>query len=75
MLSNEDIQNMILLDIIAPEEGAPEYFPIEVRDEMHKRFKECTDKGSRDWDYIFSAAPQNSTRDRFLELFKSLDHE
>lgn len=69
-MTNEELQNMIFVEIVAPTEDGIELFSKDVRDEMHSRFKE-----KRDWDYIFNAAPESPSRDRWLELFKELDHE
>lgn len=75
-LTNEEIQNIVLLELMSPsfdEAGTEPILTQEEQDAIHKRWNE--DIHSKNWEYILEPIKNPETKSRFITLLQHLDHE
>lgn len=70
MLKAEEIQNIVMLEIIAPIENRPNIQPKEIRDEIYKRYKE-----HRPWKEVFEVIEDKDLRNKYIDLFEQIEYE
>lgn len=79
MMTNEEIRNIVLLELISEpigDDGKPTRTPMmpkKEQDEVKERY--FADASLRDWDYIFQPIKDDNLRTKTIELFKTLDNE
>lgn len=74
-LSNREIQNLVLLELMSPDPHSEEP-PILTEAEqsaIYSRFKE--DKYSKNWNYLLEPIIDLTTRSRFITLMQELDKD
>ena len=74
-MDNESIRNVVMLELIAPEDPERRLIPKEESDELYLRYNEpraCTD-APRNWAYVFEPITDTGFRDKMISLFKELD--
>lgn len=70
-MDNESIRNVVMLELIAPEDPEQRLISEEEGKALYLRYNE----GNRNWDYIFEPIKDENTRTKFKELFAYLDQQ
>ena len=75
MLTNEEIQNIVLLELMStnPDEEVASILTTEEQDAIHERW--AKDISSKDWKYILEPIQNPTTRSRFISLMQELDKD
>lgn len=76
-MDNESIRNIVMLELIAPEDPSKRLISEDEGRALHSRYTEpraCTD-APRNWNYVFEPIKDEKTRQRFIELFEELDKQ
>jgi hypothetical protein len=76
-MDNESIRNVVMLELIAPEDPENRLISEEEGKALYLRYNEpraCTD-APRNWAYIFEPIKDENTRTKFKELFAYLDQQ
>ena len=68
-MDNESIRNLVMLELVAPEDPSNRLIPEEESKALYMRYNE----GSRDWNYVFEPIKDEKTKQKFKELFERLD--
>ena len=70
-MDNESIRNVVMLELIAPEDPEKRLISEEESKALYLRYNE----GKRDWDYIFEPIKDEGFRDKMIQLYKTLDND
>lgn len=70
-MDNESIRNVVMLELVAPEDPEKRLISKAESDELYLRYNE----GKRDWDYIFEPIKDEGFRDKMIQLYKTLDND
>ena len=76
-MDNESIRNVVMLELVAPEDPEKRLISKAESDELYLRYNEpraCTD-APRNWAYVFEPIKDENTRTKFKELFEYLDQQ
>jgi len=76
MLSNKEIQNLVLLELMAPspeESDGHMLVSYEEGNAIRKRFKATEDP--RDWGFVLNPIKDINTKSRMITLMQMLDHD
>lgn len=68
-MDNESIRNLVMLELVAPEDPSKRLIPEEESKALYLRYNE----GSRDWGYVFEPIKDEITKQKFKELFEYLE--
>ena len=69
-MDNESIRNVVMLELIAPEDPEKRLISEEEGKALYLRYNE----GNRNWDYIFEPIKDKGFRDKMIQLYKTLDN-
>ena len=76
-MDNESIRNVVMLELIAPEDPEKRLISKAESDELYLRYNEpraCTD-APRNWAYVFEPIKDKGFRDKMIQLYKTLDND
>ena len=68
-MNNESIRNVVMLELVAPEDPDNRLISEDESKELYMRYN----TGSRDWHYVFASIKDEDKRDKYIQLFKELD--
>ena len=74
-MDNESIRNVVMLELIAPEDPEKRLISKAESDELYLRYNEpraCTD-APRNWAYVFEPIKDEGFRDKLINLYRLLD--
>lgn len=74
-MDNESIRNVVMLELVAPEDPEKRLISKAESDELYLRYNEpraCTD-ATRNWAYVFEPIKNEGFRDKLINLYKALD--
>ena len=74
-MDNESIRNVVMLELIAPEDTENRLISKAESDELYLRYNEpraCTDT-PRNWAYVFEPIKDEGFRDKLINLYRLLD--
>ena len=74
-MDNESIRNIVMLELVAPEDPEKRLISKAESDELYLRYNEpraCTD-APRNWAYVFEPIKNEGFRDKLINLYKALD--
>ena len=74
-MDNESIRNVVMLELVAPEDPEKRLISKAESDELYLRYNEpraCTD-APRNWAYVFEPVKDEGFRDKLINLYKMLD--
>lgn len=71
-MTNKEIQNIILLELIAPDSGKEQLLSKEEADEVHKR---SMIEKSKKWEYVFENISNKNRKNKLISLFNTLNSE
>lgn len=70
-MDNESIRNVVMLELIAPEDPSNRLIPEDESRALYMRYNE----GSRDWNYVFEPIKDEGFRNKMIQLYKTLDND
>lgn len=68
-MDNESIRNLVMLELVAPEDHSKRLISDDESRALYLRYNE----GSRDWGYVFEPIKDETTKQKFKELFEYLE--
>ena len=73
-VDNESIRNIVMLELVAPEDPTNRIIPEDEGRELHERYKKMPKDNVLDLDieYLFEPIKDKDTRQKFIDLFKAL---
>ena len=74
-MDNESIRNVVMLELVAPEDPENRLISKAESDELYLRYNEprtCTD-APRNWAYVFEPIKDEGFRDKLINLYRLLD--
>lgn len=74
-LTNKQIQNMMMVELLAPHLGDHILVPRENVSEIQKRWTELKVDKQVGWDYVFEPLENQELREKLIDLFNTLEDD